>query len=124
MEELKVKSVKNSGIEIYTKGMTIYFSGSINHPRPGEFLKPFIQEVHSEIIKKNIKEIKVDIKDLKFLNSAGIRELVDWIMQLNELPEEKKYKILFICSSEQKWQESSILTLMYLNSKYLSKEVY
>ena len=124
MAELKVKSVKNSGIEIYTEGITIYFSGSINHPHPGEFLEPFIQEVHKEIIANKIKGIKVDIKDLKFLNSAGIREFVDWVMQLNKLPDEKKYKIQFICSSRYKWQESSMSTLIYLNSSYLSKEIY
>ncbi|MBN2444765.1 MAG: hypothetical protein JXJ04_25640 [Spirochaetales bacterium] len=121
MAEIKIDTVTNSGIEMKAKGNTVYLSGSINHPRPGEFMEPFIQKVHESILENNILEIKVDITALKFLNSAGIRELVDWVMKLNHLPEEKKYKIQFICSTEHKWQESSMSTLIYLNSTYLSK---
>ncbi|MBN2532766.1 MAG: hypothetical protein JXB88_07745 [Spirochaetales bacterium] len=121
MGEIKAKPVSNSGIDMKATGTTVYISGSINHPRPGEFMEPFIQEAHESIVTNNIQEIKVDITNLKFLNSAGIRELVDWVMKLNHLPEEKKYKIEFLCSSEHKWQESSMSTLIYLNSNYLSK---
>jgi hypothetical protein len=121
MAEIKIDTVTNSGIEMKATGTTVYLSGSINHPRPGEFMEPFIQKVHESIIENNILEIKVDITALKFLNSAGIRELVDWVMKLSHLPEEKKYKIQFICSTEHKWQESSMSTLIYLNSDYLSK---
>jgi hypothetical protein len=121
MADLKIDSVTNSGIDMKVEGNTVFLSGSINHPRPGEFMEPFIQQVHEGILENNISEVKVDITGLKFLNSAGIRELVDWVMKLNHLPEEKKYKIQFLCSSEHKWQESSMSTLIYLNSTYLSK---
>lgn len=121
MGEINAKPISNSGIDMKASGITVYISGSINHPRPGEFMEPFIQEAHESIVANNIQEIKVDITNLKFLNSAGIRELVDWVMKLNHLPEEKKYKIEFLCSSEHKWQESSMSTLIYLNSTYLSK---
>ena len=121
MAEIKVDIITSSGIEMKAEGTTVFISGSINHPRPGEFMEPFIQKTHESIIEQNIMEIKVDITNLKFLNSAGIRELVDWVMKLNHLPEEKKYKIQFLCSSEHKWQESSMSTLIYLNSTCLSK---
>ena len=121
MAEIKVDPISNSGIEMKAGGNTVFISGSINHPKPGEFMEPFIQKVHESILENNMLEIKVDITKLKFLNSAGIRELVDWVMKLNHLPEQKKYKIQFLCSSEHKWQESSMSTLIYLNSTYLSK---
>ena len=71
---------------------------------------------------ERVKDIIVDITNLRFLNSAGIRELVDWVMKLNSLTEDEKYKIKFLCSSEHKWQESSISTLIYLNPEFTSKE--
>ena len=85
-------------------------------------MEPFLNEVHASIVDNNIKDITVDITDLRFLNSAGIRELVDWVMKLNSLEDDKKYKIKFLCSSEHKWQESSMSTLIYLNPDYTSKE--
>ena len=121
MGELNIETVSKSGIEMKVAGTTVYFSGSINHPRPGEFMEPFIQNIHDSILKNHIREIKVDITQLRFLNSAGIRELVDWVMKMSSLPDHQKYKIQFICSTEHKWQESSMSTLIYLNSENLSK---
>ena len=121
MAEITIDPISNSGIDMKAKGTTVFISGSINHPRPGEFMEPFIQKVHDQIVEKSIPDIKVDITQLKFLNSAGIRELVDWVMKLNHLADDKKYKIQFVCSSEHKWQESSISTLIYLNQSYTSK---
>ncbi|MBN2444762.1 MAG: hypothetical protein JXJ04_25625 [Spirochaetales bacterium] len=122
MADLNVAMVSEGGVELKTAGTTIFISGCINHPKPGNFMEPFIESVHSAIIEKGIKEIIVDITDLRFLNSAGIRELVDWVMKLNSLPEDKIYKIKFLCSSEHKWQESSMSTLIYLNPDHTSKE--
>jgi hypothetical protein len=122
MADINIPTINKSGIEMKVTKNTVFFSGSINHPKPGEFMEPFIQNVHDSIVSNHIKEIKVDITQLRFLNSAGIRELVDWVMKMSSLPDDKRYKIQFICSTEHKWQESSMSTLIYLNADYLTKE--
>jgi hypothetical protein len=121
MAGLDVKSVSESGIEMKADGTTIIFAGSINHPRPQVFMEPFIEDVHNSILKNNIKEINLDITELRFLNSSGIREIVDWVLKMSKLPDDQKYKINFICSRQHKWQESSITTLIYLNQNYTNK---
>ena len=121
MPGIEVKPVSESGIEMKAEGNVISFSGSINHPRPQVFMEPFIEEVHDSILKNNIKEVDLNITQLRFLNSSGIREIVDWVLKMSKLPEDQKYKINFICSREHKWQESSISTLIYLNQNYTSK---
>jgi hypothetical protein len=122
MAEIKVAPVSEGGVDLKVEGTKVIIAGCINHPKPGIFMEPFLNKVHSSIIDNNIKTIDVDITDLRFLNSAGIRELVDWVMKLNALEDPKKYKIKFLCSSEHKWQESSMSTLIYLNPDYTSKE--
>ena len=122
MGEITVKTINESGVELKADGTTVTISGSINHPKPGVFMEPFIEEVHNSIVANGIKAINVDITNLRFLNSAGIREFVDWVMKLNELDIDKRYSIKFICSSEHKWQESSMSTLIFLNAEYTSKE--
>ena len=122
MADIKVETVSQGGVELKVDGTTVHISGCINHPSPGVFIEPFISKIHNSIIDNKIKSIAVDISDLRFLNSAGIRELVDWVMKLNTLQDDDKYKIKFICSSEHKWQESSISTLIYLNPEFTSKE--
>lgn len=122
MADITVKTVSESGVELKAEGTSVIISGSINHPKPGVFMEPFIEDVHNSVIASGIKAIQVDITNLRFLNSAGIREFVDWVMKLNELDVDKRYSIKFICSSEHKWQESSMSTLIFLNSEYTSKE--
>ncbi|MBN2532795.1 MAG: anti-sigma factor antagonist [Spirochaetales bacterium] len=121
MPDINVKPVSESGIEMKADGTTIIFSGSINHPRPQMFMEPFIEDVHNSIVDNKIKEVDLDITDLRFLNSSGIREIVDWVLKMSKLPEDSKYKINFVCSREHKWQESSISTLIYLNQNYTNK---
>ncbi|MBN2532769.1 MAG: hypothetical protein JXB88_07760 [Spirochaetales bacterium] len=122
MAGIKIDPVIKGGMELKAEGTTVYISGCVNHPSPGMFIEPFITEVHNKILEKKIKEIVVNITDLRFLNSAGIRELVDWVMKLSALEEGKKYKIKFLCSSEYQWQESSMTTLVYLSPECTSKE--
>jgi len=122
MGAITVKTINDSGVEMKADGNTVTISGSINHPKPGTFMEPFIEEVHNSIVANAIKAINVNITNLRFLNSAGIREFVDWVMKLNELDVSKRYSIKFICSSEHKWQESSMSTLIFLNAEYTSKE--
>jgi hypothetical protein len=123
MSEIKARTVKDSGVELKTEGTSVIISGSINHPKPNIFMEPFLQEVHDNILAKAIKAVDVDITDLQFLNSSGIREFVDWVMKLNELEEEKKYTIKFLCNAEHKWQDSSLSTVTFLNPEYTSKVV-
>ena len=122
MTGINVTPIKEGGVELKTEGTRVFITGCINHPKPGIFMEPFIDKVHNNIIENKIKDIIVDITNLRFLNSAGIRELVDWVMKLNSLTEDEKYKIKFLCSPEHKWQESSISTLIYLNPEFTSKE--
>ena len=76
MAEIKVEPVSSSGIQMKAEGTTVFISGSINHPRPGEFMEPFIQKTHESIIENNIMEVKVDITKLKFLNSRRSEVIV------------------------------------------------
>jgi len=122
MGAITAKPIAESGVELKASGTTVTISGSINHPKPGMFMEPFIDEVHNSIVANGIKAISVDITNLRFLNSAGIREFVDWVMKLNELDVAKRYSIKFLCNAEHKWQESSMSTLIFLNAEYTSKE--
>jgi hypothetical protein len=120
MAGISISPVHYSGVELKAEGTHVKFSGFINHPRPGEYLAPFIDAVHNAIIEEKIKEVVVDLTDLRFLNSSGIREFVDWILRLNNLEDEEKYTIKFLCSNEHKWQDLSMTTITFLNPSHTS----
>jgi len=100
----------------------INFIGTIEIKSLNDNFKEYIQKIHEYILNKNFKDIKIDFTKLIFMNSSGIKVIVEWLLKLEELPEEKKYKVLFIYDPKILWQESTINTLLFLNENLLSKK--
>ena len=121
--QLALSPVKYGGIVLSVEGTTVSIAGYMNSLQPGEFMQPFIRELNQEIINNGIRSINLDLTNLAFLNSAGIREIVDWILMLDTLPEHQRYSIHIIYSSRYLWQESSISTFVFLNTDFISKEI-
>ena len=78
-----------------------------------EFL-PYLIRVHEALLQNNAKNIFLDMLNLTFMNSNGIRSLINWIMKLNELPEDKKYTVHIIANNSIAWQESTLPVLKKL----------
>jgi len=119
---LSVKPIEESGVVLKAEGETVTISGNIEIQEPGRIMSPFFKAVHEGILSNNIKAVRVDITKLDYLNSSGIKEIVDWVMKLDELPENKKYQIKFICNPNALWQETSISTIEFLNTDFIAKE--
>ena len=118
---LEVREVNEKGVTLKVDNDIVYFIGNIDSRQPGELMSQFFVEVPSQLVSKSFKEVNVDITQLQFLNSSGIKELAKWIMTLNSTPEDKKYKIGFICDKNLVWQDTSISTLTLLNPDYIGK---
>ena len=103
----------------YRDNMVI-ISGCIDDSQPGKFMKPFFDDVHTHITSKKIKEIIIDIKNLVFLNSSGIKEFVSWILKVEVLPKEKLYKLGFVGNKNKIWQQFSLETLKLLSPEIIN----
>jgi hypothetical protein len=112
--ELNIKNFTSENVSITIKENTIFISGTIDDLAPGIYLMPFLKSVNDALIKNKIKEIHVDVRDLQFINSSGIKELVYWIMKATKLKDEHKYRIIFICNPEIEWQTDSIAKVTLL----------
>ena len=114
---IDAKKVNVANVEMRTEEDTVFISGTIDVPKPGEFMLPFLEEVHNNIISKKIKKVEADLQKLEFLNSSGIKELVSWLLKLEELSNEQIYTIVFIYNPSISWQEMSLKTLILLNEE-------
>ena len=110
-----VDSLTEENVRFNASGNRLTIIGSINCSSPGDFMTKFIDDFHDNIIKNGIKEVIVDLKLLKFLNSSGIKEFVTWILRIPSLPAEQKYHIKFLSNKDYAWQETSISTLIILD---------
>jgi len=78
-----------------------------------EFL-PYLLKIHDSLIQNNMKKIKLNLLNLTFMNSNGIKSLINWIMKLTELPEEIQYKVFITANTDIAWQESTLPVLRKL----------
>ncbi|MBN2444768.1 MAG: hypothetical protein JXJ04_25655 [Spirochaetales bacterium] len=120
---LQLKPEKREDLQMIVHGTTLSISGSVSMSNPAEILEPYIIKLHNKLVEEGIKRITLDLTRLAFLNSSGIREIVNWILLVNALPAEKRYAVHIKYSSKYLWQESSTSTFVYLNPDLVSKEV-
>lgn len=118
----------NNNCKLKLMNHTVTISGVIDELNPGEYLKPFFEEVHNSVIKENeifndkaIKNLVVDIKMLDFINSSGIRELVKWILKITKLSEDQQYKLQFKINKNLNWQVKLIGTLKILSHRLIDE---
>ena len=116
----KIETVKEDGVTLSFKENTVYISGNIVQIKPELYMHDFFTELHQYVLEHEIKRVDVDITKLKFLNSAGIKVLIDWIILITELSEDNRYQLFFICDSKSFWQETSINTLAIIDSSIVN----
>jgi hypothetical protein len=92
-------------------GTRVLFRGTISTVNPATVLNPFVDAVHDEVLKATAKNVKVDFRDLEFCNSSGFKSFIYWIQKIQDLPDEKKYRLTFLSNAQRKWQKTSLLAL-------------
>lgn len=93
---------------------TLVLSGDIDMRDTSLEFLPYLLKTHDMLIQNGIKKIKLDLLNLTFMNSNGIKSLINWIMKLTELPEESRYKVIITANNEIAWQESTLPVLRKL----------
>lgn len=99
----------------------VFVSGSIIQKNPELYMSSFFNKLHDYILERKLKFINVNITQLKFLNSSGIKIIVDWLVKVSNLPDENRYIINFICNKHSLWQDSSITTLKIIDDTIIRK---
>jgi hypothetical protein len=87
------------------------FSGVLSHRDPAPLLAPFFTTLHKVLIEEGGTEVRVDIRALRFMNSASFKHFVTWIRANGSLPVGQRYRIHFVLNPQHHWQEVSIHAL-------------
>ena len=79
-----------------------------------DVLERFLRELHNEACRVGISEVKLDIRELYFLNSSCMKLLVTWFTSLRELDSAKQYRVVVHSSPKLHWQRRSFDALRYI----------
>ena len=118
---MKVISAFSDGgrVSLQVDGNVVTLHGEIDQVSPKLFLAPFFEEIHLAAELENLHEVKVDIQELHFLNSAAVKELIAWVLKRNRMPPGKKYVLNFVYDSSILWQRMTMPTLSQLDSNFI-----
>lgn len=78
-----------------------------------EFL-PFLLKIHDSLVQNNVQKLKLNLLNLTFMNSNGIKSIINWIMKVTELPEKIQYRVYISANTDIAWQESTLPVLQKL----------
>lgn len=100
--------------------MKVIFNGEIDTSNNSAILSTIIERIHEKAVENDISVVETDIRGLTFLNSTGIKVIVNWIFKMLEMPNDHRYTILFLRSEDIPWQQISIESLSTLAPSYVS----
>ncbi|HEX7501278.1 MAG TPA: hypothetical protein VF524_13395 [Polyangia bacterium] len=103
-------------ISLRVDGDTVFIAGEIDQLSPRDFLAGFFEIVHNMALGESIGEVKVNVTELSFLNSSGIKEFLSWILRRNRISADKKYKINFLFDPTVAWQPITLPRLRDLDA--------
>jgi hypothetical protein len=91
-------------------GLTLALSGTADL-RAQEALDGFLKDADQHVRDGGAREVIVDLQQLEFMNSSCFKAFVSWIGRLQELPQDRQYKIRFRADQRMLWQRRSLHAL-------------
>ena len=79
--------------------------------RVTDTIEKLLSTVHEQATSGHVSEVKVDLRNLEFMNSSCFKSFVTWISQVQELAESAQYRILFFSNPAILWQRRSLNAL-------------
>lgn len=101
---------------------TVSFAGVLSHRDPGPLLAPMFKRLHEVLLERSIGEVRVDLRELRFMNSASFKHFVTWIRANGSLEPRLRYRIHFILNPRHHWQKVSIHALSCFSIEEITVE--
>jgi hypothetical protein len=74
-------------------------------------IEMLLTRTHAEAHRLGVSEVVVDLRQLEFMNSSCFKSFVSWINDVQQLPEDQRYKVRFRSNPKLHWQKRSLHTL-------------
>lgn len=78
--------------------------------RVTDSIEAILRRVHQAALELSIPEVRVDLRELEFMNSSCFKSFVSWISDVSELAS-GQYRIAFLSNPSILWQRRSLHAL-------------
>jgi hypothetical protein len=80
-----------------------------------------LESIHDQSGQLGVMRIKVNVRNLLFMNSACFKDLISWMDKVRK--DGRRYQIVFLASSSQHWQQRSLHALICFARDLVTVEV-
>lgn len=112
-----ISALAEQSFGIAIDGQVVRFTGTLSIRNPSEVVTPFLRRVHDAATRDGLKQLTVDIMQLRFMNSSSIRSLVDWVEWIRREPEGKRYVLDFLTRPDVLWQKTTLTAIQSLGGE-------
>ncbi|HOV14579.1 MAG TPA: hypothetical protein PK771_09870 [Spirochaetota bacterium] len=104
----------NIDVQDVDEGVELVFRGLVDDKDPELLLSNFFDEAHEKLVKYECKKVELNFRNLVFLNSSGIKVLIQWVTKDASLSSEKRYRYVMKINPNFHWQGNSCNMLKML----------
>jgi hypothetical protein len=88
-----------------------------------KYLDRLFTDVHDEARRLHVGRVQVDLRDLAFMSSSCIKDVIVWLEKVQKTEEGSRYLVAFLASGAQPWQRRSLHALSHFAHGIVSVEV-
>lgn len=85
-------------------------------------LANLLTRLHAELQRLSPVVARVDLRALEFMNSSCFKAFITWIVAVDRLPADRRYRIRFICNPTLHWQRRSLRAMVHFGGDIVSVE--
>jgi len=104
----------------FTEPRTLSMRGELSMRDPVAEVGPHVRKIHDAAAGGG--DLVVDLTQLVFVNSSGLRIFLDWIAWLSAEPPERRYHIRFRTARKMMWQAAALPPIVMLGGDLVSAE--
>lgn len=122
LEPLRVGSLT---VEVLDAGdsVSVVLRGDSDAREAGSSLNDYLtRRVHPAVLGAALRQIQLDVTGLEFLNSSGIKALVNWLLLVKQQPVELRYGIVLQYDEGITWQGKGLRPLASVAPTFLRLE--
>jgi hypothetical protein len=93
---------------------TIELVGSIALRDPKAELGSWCAAVHAAAVADGVAGLRIDVRELGFVNSSALRLFIDWATLVRAEPEARRYRLHFVSDPHVTWQKTALGALTSL----------
>jgi hypothetical protein len=90
--------------------------------RVTDSVEAILSRVHQKAMELGILEVRMDLRELEFMNSSCFKSFVSWISEVSDLPS-GQYRIRFLSNPSILWQRRSLHALSCFAAELITIEV-